>query len=71
MLRRWLENGYADDDDDWDPEAEYWERARQHGNPAAIGVVMRTRLLQQKGMKLDIEFPNYEKTIAEVERANK
>ncbi|KAG7287281.1 hypothetical protein NEMBOFW57_006788 [Staphylotrichum longicolle] len=38
MLRRWLENGYADDDDGWDPEAEYWERARQHGNPAAIGV---------------------------------
>ncbi|KAL2126374.1 hypothetical protein VTI74DRAFT_1092 [Chaetomium olivicolor] len=71
MVRRWLENGYADDDDDWDPEEEYWERARQHSNPAAIGVVMRTRLLQQKGMKLDIKFPDYEKIMAEVERTNK
>ncbi|KAL2145262.1 hypothetical protein VTI28DRAFT_7630 [Corynascus sepedonium] len=71
MIRRWLENGYADDNDDWVPEREYWERARQHGNPVAIGVVMRTRLLQQKGMKLDIKFPDYEKIITEVERADK
>ena len=71
MITRWLENGYADDDDDWVPEGEYWERARQHDNPGAISAVMRTRLLQQKSIELDVKFPDYYKIIEEVERAGR
>ncbi|KAL2193174.1 hypothetical protein P885DRAFT_46007 [Corynascus similis CBS 632.67] len=71
MITRWLENGYADDDDDWVPEGEYWERVRQHDNPGAIGAVMRTRLLQQKGIELDVKFPDCYKIIEEVERAGR
>ncbi|KAH6842304.1 hypothetical protein B0I37DRAFT_381642 [Chaetomium sp. MPI-CAGE-AT-0009] len=71
MVKRWLENGYADDDDDWDPEEEYWERVAQHNNPAAISSVMRTRVLRQKGIELDMKFLDHDKIIAEVRRANR
>ncbi|KAL2128671.1 hypothetical protein VTI74DRAFT_8845 [Chaetomium olivicolor] len=69
MVKEWLEMGWADGDDDWDPDVEYWERVQQQNNPADIGVVMRTRLLQQKGMKLDIKLPDYDKIMREVKRS--
>jgi hypothetical protein len=39
---------------------EYWEGLQEQSNPAGIGVVMGPRLLQQKGMKLDIKLPDYD-----------
>jgi hypothetical protein len=45
---------------------EYWERLQEQSNPAGIGVVMGPRLLQQKGMKLDIKLPDYDRIIKEI-----
>jgi hypothetical protein len=56
MVEEWLELGWADDGDDWDPDVEYWERLQRQNNPADIGVVMRPRLLQRKGMTWTSSF---------------
>jgi hypothetical protein len=73
MVADWLKRGWTRGDGDggydWDPDVEYWERVAQRNNPAAIGAVMRTRLLQQKGMKLDIKFQDYDKIQGEIRRS--
>ena len=66
MVKDWLERGWADDDDDWDPDIEYWERVQHQNNPADIGVVMGPRLLQQRGIKLDIKLPDYDGIMKEI-----
>lgn len=50
----------AEEEEEWDLEAEYWERARSCDNPGAIGSVMATILLKEKGITLDIKYPNKE-----------
>jgi hypothetical protein len=61
MVKEWLEWGWAHDDDDWDPDVEYWERLQQQNNPADVGVAMWPRLLQQRGMNLDIKLLDYDR----------
>ncbi|KAF8202518.1 hypothetical protein BJ912DRAFT_842750 [Pholiota molesta] len=60
MIEAWEEAGEAsgEEDEDWDPDVEYWERVMGFDNPGAIGAVMTTILLQTKGMKLDIKYPD-------------
>ncbi|KAK3941993.1 hypothetical protein QBC46DRAFT_380915 [Diplogelasinospora grovesii] len=48
----------GEEDEDWDPDVEYWERVMGFDNAGAIGAVMTTLLLQTKGMKLDIKYPD-------------
>jgi hypothetical protein len=69
MKKDWLERGWAEVDDDWDPDVEYWERVQEKSNPADIGLVMVPRLLQQKDMRLDIELPNHDKIVREIKRS--
>ena len=38
-------------------------------NPGAIGAVMGTLLLQTKGMKLDIKYPDCNKIINDIKRS--
>jgi hypothetical protein len=37
LLKKWQEWGWHEDDD-WDPDVEYWEQADTGDNPEAIGV---------------------------------
>ncbi|EPE03085.1 hypothetical protein F503_08699 [Ophiostoma piceae UAMH 11346] len=56
-------DGEDGDDEEWDLEAEYWERVRSSDNPGAIGSVMVTILLKEKGLTLDITYPGREHEI--------
>ncbi len=68
MVEDWREMEW-DDDDDWDPDVEYWEQMRQSKNPADIGCVMGPRLRLEKGMELHgITFPDYDGIIEEIKR---
>jgi hypothetical protein len=73
LVEGWLKMGWADGDGDdsyeWDPDVEYWEWVAQRHNPGSIGAPMRPRLLQQKGMKLDIKFLDHDKILDEIRRS--
>lgn len=56
------------EDEDWDPDVEYWERASEQKDLVAIGLVAGTRVQKATGVKLDFAFPDYTKIISEVQR---
>ena len=60
LIELWEEWGWHEDED-WDPDAEYWRLAGTHDNPGEIGAVMANRLLRAKGMKLNINYPDLSK----------
>ena len=43
-----------EDDTDFDPEVEHWDRVRSPDNPSAIGSVMTARVRQERGFDLDL-----------------
>jgi len=67
MVEGWRERPWSQDKG-WDPDVEYWEWMQQRNNPAAVGVVMKPRLLLQKGMELDLNFPDHEKLTRDIKR---
>jgi hypothetical protein len=67
LVRRWYKLGWHEDED-WDPDVEYWEQASTITNPGAIGAVMATLVLQKTGVKLDIKYPDWDGIIAKITR---
>ncbi|SPQ21897.1 527855f9-69e8-4dba-b42c-aa71a915de4b [Thermothielavioides terrestris] len=65
LVEQWYKDGWQEDED-WDPDVEYWEQAEN--NPAAIGLVMVTRIQKRTGVKLDIRYPDYKEIIAGIRR---
>jgi hypothetical protein len=66
LVAMWYGSGW-DEDEDWDPDVEYWERVHQLENPVAIGLVVGGRVKRAKGVTLDIRYPDYAKIISDVE----
>ncbi len=57
-----------EEDDSFDPELEYWDRVRGADNPGAIGSVMATRVRQEKGIDLEIQYPDIYSIIDDMKR---
>jgi hypothetical protein len=69
LVQDWLEWGWAEDDEEWDPNVEYWEWVTQRGNPGAIGAVMMTRLLREKGLRMAVELPDHEEMLRKLKES--
>jgi hypothetical protein len=67
MVSEWYQWGWHEDED-WDPDVEYWEQASATSNPGAIGAVMANRVQRKTGVKLDIRYPDWDGIIAEIRR---
>lgn len=67
MVSTWCQLGW-DEEEDWDPDAEYWEEASTTSNPAAIGAVMANRIQRQMGVKMDFRYPDWNGIITEIRR---
>jgi hypothetical protein len=67
MASEWYKCGWHEDED-WDPDVEYWEQAITTSNPGAIGAVMVNRVQRKTGVKLDIRYPDWSGIIAEIKR---
>jgi hypothetical protein len=67
MVSEWYQWGWHEDED-WDPDVEYWEQASTTSNPGAIGAVMANRVQRKTGVKLDIRYPDWDGIIAEIRR---
>lgn len=68
MVQIWEESGEYEEDEeseDWDPDIKYWDTAQD--NPGAIGAVM-TRLLREKGITLDIKYPDINEIIEGIKK---
>ncbi|KUI54959.1 hypothetical protein VP1G_02391 [Cytospora mali] len=63
------EDGDSVTDVEHDVDVEYMNCARTHGNPVAIGSVMATILKRQKGMKLEIRYPDWDQVIEDIRRS--
>jgi hypothetical protein len=57
MVSEWYEWGW-NEDEDWDPEIEYWEQVCSRSNPGAIAAVMANRIQRKTGVKLEFKYPN-------------
>ncbi|KAG7292161.1 hypothetical protein NEMBOFW57_002196 [Staphylotrichum longicolle] len=56
------------EDENWDPDVEYWEQASTTSNPGAIGAVMANRVQRKTGVKLDFRYPDWSGIIAKIRR---
>lgn len=56
------------EDENWDPDVEYWEQASTKSNPGAIGAVMANRVQRKTGVKLDFRYPDWSGIIAKIRR---
>jgi hypothetical protein len=63
----WYESGW-DEDEDWDPDVEFWEQANSRHNPGAIAAVMATIIRQETGVKLEFRYPDWDGIIAKIRR---
>ncbi|KAH8680666.1 hypothetical protein BX600DRAFT_428650 [Xylariales sp. PMI_506] len=69
MIKMWeelSESGDEDASDDFNLEAEYWERVRGTDNPGAIGSVMIGRIKREKDIVLNIQYPNIDDIIEDI-----
>jgi hypothetical protein len=57
LLKKWQEMGWHEDDD-WDPDVEYWKQVDTGDNPEAIGVPIVHRVEREAGVKLDVKYPD-------------
>ncbi|KAJ3541644.1 hypothetical protein NM208_g4511 [Fusarium decemcellulare] len=67
-LGEYERDGDDEDEDEWNPEVEYWERVRSSNNPASIGLLMTKRLLLSAELEVDINYPDYKKIINDTKR---
>ncbi|KAK4140468.1 uncharacterized protein C8A04DRAFT_39846 [Dichotomopilus funicola] len=63
MVSYWCQSGW-DEDEDWDPDVEYWEEVSTMSNPGAIGAVMANRIQRKMGVKMDFRYPDWNAIIA-------
>ncbi|KAK3897149.1 hypothetical protein C8A05DRAFT_48119 [Staphylotrichum tortipilum] len=66
MVSKWYQWGWHEDEDDWDPDVEYWEQASTLSNPGAIAAVMANRVQRRTGVKLDFRYPDWSGIIAKI-----
>ncbi|KAH6617613.1 hypothetical protein F5144DRAFT_586951 [Chaetomium tenue] len=59
MASEWFQWGW-DEDDDWDPDVEYWEQVSTRSNPGAIAAVMANRIQRKFGVKMGFRYPDWE-----------
>ncbi|KUI68917.1 hypothetical protein VM1G_04586 [Cytospora mali] len=52
-----------------DIDVEYINCVRSNDNPGAIGSIMTTIMKRQKGMELDIRYPDWDKVIEDIRRS--
>lgn len=57
------EHEVDDKDGVWEPELGYLGCMGDNDNPGAIGAVMRGKLWRTRGIKVDIQFPDYYKLV--------
>lgn len=62
------DEGSQVDECDLDPEIRYWNSVRSYGNPVAIGLVMAGRLKREKGVSINLRYPDYDAIIAAIRR---
>ncbi|KAL2186611.1 hypothetical protein L209DRAFT_731505 [Thermothelomyces heterothallicus CBS 203.75] len=55
-----------DDDEDWDPEIEYWKFVDDYDNPKDIGAPMVTRAKRERGVDLQVEYPTCKALISHI-----
>jgi len=68
LVRLWREWGWHEDEE-WDPDVEYWEHVQgADNNPEAIGVPMVHRMKKETGVALDIRYPDCRGIIAGIKR---
>ena len=67
MVREWHEWEWHTEAG-WDPDVEYWKQVSTTGSPCAIGAVMVRRVQERTGVRIEINYPNYEAIIAGVRR---
>jgi hypothetical protein len=67
LTKLWLESGW-DEDEDWHPDIEYWQRVSQSQNPAAIALVAGMCVKKENGIEMVFRWPDYEGIISDVER---
>ncbi|KAH6856024.1 hypothetical protein B0I37DRAFT_322873 [Chaetomium sp. MPI-CAGE-AT-0009] len=63
MDREWYRLGWHEDED-WDPDVEYWEQVASRNNPAAIAAVMANRIQRKTGVNVDFRYPDWKGIIA-------
>lgn len=52
--------------EEWEYEHEFWKMVSFYGNHRAIGAVMDKKLQETKGIKLDLRYPSYIKTMDDI-----
>jgi hypothetical protein len=67
LTKLWLKDGW-DEDEDWHPDVEYWQRAQQIQNPIAIRLLAGNAVKRAKGVEMAVRTPDYEEIISDVER---
>ncbi|KAK4135165.1 hypothetical protein BT67DRAFT_293466 [Trichocladium antarcticum] len=67
MVSEWYQWGWHEDED-WDPDVEYWEELSTRSNPGAIAAVMANRVQRKTGVKLDFRYPDWSGIIAKIRR---
>ena len=67
MVSEWYQWGWHEDED-WDPDVEYWEQVSTTSNPGAIGAVMANRVQRKTGVKLDFRYPDWSGIVAQIRR---
>ncbi|KAK4143976.1 uncharacterized protein C8A04DRAFT_37008 [Dichotomopilus funicola] len=67
MVSEWYKSGWHEDED-WDPELEYWEQVSTTCNPGAIAAVMANRIYRKTGAKLEFRYPDWSEIFAKIRR---
>jgi hypothetical protein len=67
MVSEWYKLGWHEDED-WDPELEYWEEVSTMCNPGAIAAVMANRIHRKTGAKLEFRYPDWSGIFAKIRR---
>lgn len=62
------DGGSQVDEWDLDPEIRYWNSVRSYESPVAIGTVMAGRLKREKGVSINLEYPDYDAIVAAIRR---
>lgn len=62
------DDGSHVDECDPDPEIRYWNSVRSYENPVAIGLVMAGRLKREKGVSINLQYPDYDAIIDTIRR---
>jgi hypothetical protein len=68
LVSNWYESEW-DEDEDWDPDLEYWEQVSTYSNPGAIAAVMANRIKTKTGLELEFRYPDWCAIFAEIRRS--